>query len=130
MAIYTKLSQEQIKDILLNYKLGNLKKFEGIKEGIENTNYYIETDKGKYILTIYERRVNKEDLPFFSKLMLETSKKKFICPKPIPNKYNNYISDLNDKKFMIVSHLNGKSKVTYHHQNAKLSVMKLQGFIK
>ena len=110
MAIYTKLNKEQVNNILLNYKLGNLKKFEGIKEGIENTNYFIETEKGKYILTIYEKRVNKSDLPFFSKLMLETSKKNFICPKPISNKDNNYISDLNDKKFMIVSFLDGKSK--------------------
>ena len=54
--------------------------------------------------------------------MLETSKKSFICPKPIPNKYNNYISNLNNKKFMIVSFLNGKSKVIYLHQNVKLLV--------
>ena len=65
MAIYTKLDKEKINSILSNYNLGNLKKFEGIKEGIENTNYSIETDKGKYILTIYEKRVNKDDLPFF-----------------------------------------------------------------
>ena len=52
MAVYTKLEKEEINNILLNYKLGKLKKFEGIKEGIENTNYSIETEKGKYILTI------------------------------------------------------------------------------
>ncbi len=110
MAVYTKLDKEKIDIILANYKLGSIKRYEGIKEGIENTNYFIETEKGKYILTIYEKRVNKEDLPFFSRVMLETSKKKFICPKPISNKNNNYISDLNDKKFMIVSYLDGKSK--------------------
>ena len=110
MAVYTKLDKEQINNILLNYKLGNLKKFEGINEGIENTNYFIQTEKGKYILTIYEKRVNKEDLPFFSKLMVELCKKNFICPKPIPNKNNNFISNLNNKKFMIVSFLEGKSK--------------------
>ena len=110
MAIYTRLDQEKIGSILLNYKLGNLKKFEGNKEGIENTNYLIETEKGKYILTIYEKRVNKDDLPFFSKLMLELSKNNFICPKPISNKNNEYISNLDNKKFMIVSYLEGKSK--------------------
>ena len=78
MAVYTKLDKEEIKNILSNYKLGKLKKFEGIKEGIENTNYSIETEKGKYILTIYEKRVNKNDLPFFSKLMLELSKKFYL----------------------------------------------------
>ncbi len=110
MAVYTKLEIDQIKNILLNYKLGKLKKFEGIKEGVENTNYFIETEKGKYILTIYEKRVNKSDLPFFSNLMVELSKNNFNCPKPISNKDNNYVSDIYDKKFMIVSFLDGKSK--------------------
>ena len=110
MAVYTKLEKEEINNVLLNYKLGKLKSFEGIKDGIENTNYFIETEKGKYILTIYERRVKEKDLPFFSNLMVELSKNGFICPKPIPNKENNYISNINNKKFMIVSFLDGKSK--------------------
>ena len=110
MAVYTKLNKEKISSILSNYTLGNLKKFEGIKEGIENTNYSIETDKGKYILTIYEKRVNEHDLPFFSELMLELSSKSFICPKPISNKNGTCISDFQNKKFMIVSCLEGKSK--------------------
>ncbi len=103
MAIYTKLDKEKISSILSNYNLGNLKKFEGIKEGIENTNYSIETNKGKYILTIYEKRVNKHDLPFFSELMLGLNKKSFICPKPISNKNGILISDFQNKKFMICS---------------------------
>ncbi len=110
MAVYTKLEIEEINNILLNYRLGKLKRFEGIKEGIENTNYSIETEKGKYILTIYEKRVKETDLPFFSNLMVGLSKNGFICPKPILNKENNYISDINNKKFMIVSFLEGKSK--------------------
>ena len=110
MAIYTKLSKEKVVSIISNYNLGKMKKFEGIKEGIENTNYLVETDKGKFILTIYEKRVNNDDLPFFSKLMLELSNKNFICPKPILNKNNKYISDLDAKKFMLVSYLEGKSK--------------------
>ena len=110
MAVYTKLDKEKIGFILSNYNLGNLKKFEGIKEGIENTNYSIETDKGKYILTIYEKRVNAHDLPFFSELMLGLSNKNFICPKPISNKNNVHISDFQNKKFMIVSCIEGKSK--------------------
>ena len=83
MAVYTKLEKEEINNVLLNYKVGKLKNFEGIKEGIENTNYFIETEKGKYILTIYERLVKETDLPFFSNLMFELSKNGFICPKPI-----------------------------------------------
>ena len=110
MAVYTKLEKGEIDNILSNYKLGKLKRFEGIKEGIENTNYSIQTEKGKYILTIYEKRVKETDLPFFSNLMFELSKNGFMCPKPISNKDNNYTSDINNKKFMIVSFLDGKSK--------------------
>ena len=120
MAIYTKLDKEKISSILSNYKLGSIKKFEGIKEGIENTNYSLETEKGKYILTIYEKRVNKEDLPFFSELMLGLSKKKFICPEPIRNKENKYISDFENKKFMIVSCLEGKSKKNLSPSDCKI----------
>ncbi len=120
MAIYTKLDKEKINSILSNYNLGDIKKFEGIKEGIENTNYSLETEKGKYILTIYEKRVDKDDLPFFSKLMLELSKKNFICPKPIPSKENKYISDFDNKKFMIVSYLEGKSKKNLSPLNCKM----------
>ncbi len=110
MAIYTKLDKENIISIISNYNLGGMKNYQGIKEGIENTNYLVETDKGKFILTIYEKRVNKDDLPFFSKLMVELSNKNFFCPKPILNKNNKYISDLGSKKFMLVSFLEGKSK--------------------
>ena len=120
MAVYTKLDKEKIDSILSNYNLGSIKKFEGIKEGIENTNYSIYTDEGKYILTIYEKRVNKNDLPFFSKLMLGLSKKSFICPEPVPNKNNEYISDFEDKKFMIVSYLNGKSKKNLSPSDCKI----------
>ncbi len=120
MAVYTKLEKNEIDKILLNYKIGILKKFEGIKEGIENTNYLIETNKGKYILTIYERRVKETDLPFFSNLMVELSKRGFVCPKPIPNRENNYISNIINKKFMIVSFLEGKSKTSLSPAECKI----------
>ena len=120
MAIYTKLDQEKINIILSNYKLGALKKFVGIKEGIENTNYFIETEKGKFILTIYEKRVKETDLPFFTNLMFELSKNGFMCPKPITNKHNDYISDINNKKFMIVSFLDGKSKSNLSPSECKI----------
>ena len=120
MAVYTKLDGKEIENILSNYKLGKLKRFEGIKEGIENTNYSVETEKGKYVLTIYERRVKETDLPFFSNLMIELSKNGFMCPKPISNKDNNYISDINNKKFMIVSFLDGRSKSNLSPSECKI----------
>ena len=66
MAVYTKFIEEEIKLILSNYSIGNLNRFEGIQEGIENTNYFLLVDKKKYILTIYEKRVKEEDLPFLN----------------------------------------------------------------
>ena len=69
MAIYTKLSEKNLEEFLLKYNLGKLLNYKGIQEGIENTNYFIQTDKGKFILTVYEKRVEEKDLPFFMGLM-------------------------------------------------------------
>ena len=76
MAVHTKLSRNDILEILKKYNLGNLEKFSGIKEGIENTNYFIITSKNKFVLTIYENRVNKSKLPMFLKLMIHSSAQK------------------------------------------------------
>ena len=86
MAVYTKFKKENIEEILLNYSIGMLNSFEGIEEGIENTNYFLLVDNKKYILTIYEKRVKSEDLPFFSNLMTGLNEKNFKCPIPILNK--------------------------------------------
>ena len=83
MAIYTKLTGNDIRLILSNYSIGDLENFTGIQEGIENTNYFLLVAKRKYILTIYEKRVKKEDLPFFSELMSGLNQSGFKCPVPI-----------------------------------------------
>ena len=62
MAVYTKFSENNIKEILDDYSIGSLNKFEGIQKGIENTNYFLLVDNKKYILTIYEKRVKEKDL--------------------------------------------------------------------
>ena len=110
MAVYTKLDKRDVEEILLNYSIGKLKSFKGIQEGIENTNYYLLVEEKKYILTIYEKRVNPEDLPFFSELMSGLNNKKSTCPVPIINNKNTTISDYKGKKLMIVSFLEGKAK--------------------
>ena len=108
MAIYTKLDTEKINNILSNYKLGNLKKFDGIKEGIENTNYFLETEKGKYILTIYEKRVKSSDLPFFLGLMDHLASSNFPCPIPIHTKKGEILSFIANKPAALISFINGK----------------------
>ena len=65
MAVYTKLNQSKIEEILSNYNLGKLDTFKGIEEGIENTNYFLSVNKKKFILTIYEKRGNQKICLFF-----------------------------------------------------------------
>ena len=69
MAVYTRINQNDLNLIEKNFKIGKIYSFSGIKKGIENTNYLIKTNKKKIILTIFEKRVQKKDLPFFMNLM-------------------------------------------------------------
>ncbi len=119
MAVYTKLNSKKIEEILSNYNLGKLDSFKGIEEGIENTNYFLSIDKKKFILTIYEKRVKSEDLPFFSDLMSSLNKANFKCPAPISNNNNETISNFEGKKLMIVSFLEGQAKENLSPDNCK-----------
>ena len=119
MAVYTKFNQNKIEEILSNYDLGKLDKFKGIEEGIENSNYFLLVEKKKFILTIYEKRVKTEDLPFFSNLMSLLNKSNFKCPSPIINKQNKTITDFENKKLMIVSFIEGKAKQNLSPINCK-----------
>jgi len=120
MAVYTKFSRNNIEEILSNYSIGKLNSYEGIQEGIENTNYFLLVDKKKYILTVYEKRVKSADLPFFSKLMTGLNEAKFKCPTPIVNNQKKTITDYKNKKMMIVTFLEGEAKQTLTPQNCKL----------
>jgi len=110
MAVYTKLSETELKDFFSKYNLGKLLNYEGIKEGIENTNYLTETEKGKFILTVYEKRVEEKDLPFFISLMRNLYDKNFPSPEPIINRNGNYISEILKKKASVVSFIKGNTK--------------------
>ena len=110
MAVYTKLSENNLKDFFSKYNLGKLLKFQGIQEGIENSNYFVKTDSGKFILTVYEKRVEEKDLPFFMGLMKNIFNENFPSPEPIINKNGNYITEILGKKAAVVSFLEGASK--------------------
>jgi len=110
MAIYTKLSENNLKEFFLKYNLGKLLNYKGIQEGIENTNYFTQTDKGKFILTLYEKRVEEKDLPFFMGLMRNLFDANFPSPEPIINKNGNYVTEISGKKAAVVSFLNGSAK--------------------
>ena len=119
MAVYTKFQKENIEEILSNYSIGKLNSFKGIQEGIENTNYFLLADNKKYILTIYEKRVKSEDLPFFFELMTGLNKAGVKCPIPIVNKQKKSITDYSGKKLMIVTYLEGRAKKILTPQNCK-----------
>ena len=110
MAVYTKLSENNLRDFFSKYNLGKLLKFQGIQEGIENSNYFVKTDSGKFILTVYEKRVEEKDLPFFMGLMKNIFNENFPSPEPIINKNGNYITEIFGKKAAVVSFLEGTSK--------------------
>ena len=110
MAVYTRLSENELNEFFSKYNLGKLLNYKEIKEGIENTNYFIQTEKGKFILTLYEKRVDEKDLPFFMSVMRNLFDKKFPSPEPIINKNGNYISEILGKKAAVVSFLDGSSK--------------------
>ena len=65
MAVYTSVSDDKLAAFLSDYSLGKAVSFKGIAEGVENSNYYLETDKGRFILTLFERRADPKDLPYF-----------------------------------------------------------------
>ena len=110
MAVFTKLNQADISNVQNIFGFKKIKSFEGIKKGIENTNYIVNTKNKKYVLTIFESRVNNKDLPYFMKLMDALSKKGVKCPFPIKNKYGKYVFNLKRKKACLVSFLEGNDK--------------------
>jgi len=119
MAVYTKLSDNNLREFFLQYNLGKLLNYKGIQEGIENTNYFIETDSGKFILTVYEKRVEEKDLPFFMGLMKNLFEANFPSPEPIINKNGNYITEISEKKAAVVSFLDGSVKKNLSPDNCR-----------
>jgi homoserine kinase type II len=111
MAVYSPILESELLSFLEQYDIGSLVKFEGILEGIENTNYKVTTSKNNYILTIFEKRVESKDIPFFISLKKHLSSKKFLCPKPVSDIRGRNINTLKNKSCVLVSFLNGK-KVT------------------
>ena len=111
MAVYSPINENELLSFLEQYDIGSLIKFEGILEGIENTNYKITTSQNDYILTIFEKRVAAKDVPFFINLKKHLAHKNFLCPKPINDIQGKNINTLKDKSCVLVSFLNGKKVI-------------------
>src|SRR5690606_25990816 len=107
MAVYTSIDQTALKDFLSGYALGDLLDFKGIAEGVENSNYLVQTTKGNFILTLYEKRVDLDDLPFFLDLMSFLSGKGLPCPTPIADRSHKVLQTLCARPAAITSFLPG-----------------------
>ncbi|MCA0451369.1 MAG: phosphotransferase, partial [Proteobacteria bacterium] len=83
MAVYTDVDDEALARFLKDYGIGSLVAYRGIAEGVENSNFVLETGQGQFILTLYEKRVKLGDLPFFLGLMEHLAAKHIACPTPI-----------------------------------------------
>ena len=111
MAVYTEVSDYELEKFLLDYNIGYAVSFKGIAEGVENSNYFLLTDKGSYILTLYEKRVASEDLPYFLGLMEHLAKRRIACPTPIHGTDGTVLRNLCKRPASITSFLSGVSPV-------------------
>ena len=109
MAVYTDVGEEELAKFLAGYELGALMMFKGIAEGVENTNYLLHTTAGYFFLTLYEKRVARDDLPFFLGLMEHLATRGIICPQPVKNKKGEALGQLAGKPAAIVTFLEGVS---------------------
>ena len=109
MAVYTDVGEEELNAFLADYSLGALLSFKGIAEGVENTNYLLHTAAGYFFFTLYEKRVARDDLPFFLGLMEHLAHRGIICPQPVKNKKGEALGQLAGKPAAIVTFLEGVS---------------------
>ena len=128
MAVYTKLSEANINKILEEYQLGELIKFTGIKEGIENTNYLLKTINNNFIITIFEKRVDTKHIPFYFEVMTNSHSKGIDCPVPIENKNGELVNKIKNKKMAIFGFLEGYSKKKWNKGDCFMVGQKLAQF--
>lgn len=117
MAVYTEVSDEELEAFVAAYDIGGVVSCKGIAEGVENTNYLLQTEAGSFILTLYERRVRRGDLPFFIGLMDHLAARGLACPTPVHGRDGNALRELCGRPAAIVSFLQGMwpRRITVRH---------------
>ncbi|WP_275789404.1 homoserine kinase [Pararhizobium gei] len=107
MAVYTDITEDDLGKFLTAYDIGTLTSYKGIAEGVENTNFLLHTTRGSYILTLYEKRVDQNDLPFFLGLMQHLSDRGLSCPLPLPRSDGRFLGQLSGRPAALISFLEG-----------------------
>ncbi len=109
MAVYTEFSDEEFGAFIGGYDLGTVLSIKGIAEGVENSNYLLATEAGQFVLTLYEKRVDAADLPFFLGLMEHLAGRGLTCPTPVRDRAGNALNRLAGRPAAIVTFLSGLS---------------------
>jgi len=107
MAVYTDVAADELAEFLKSYDIGELLSYKGIAEGVENSNFLLHTSAGYFILTLYEKRVARSDLPFFLGLMTHLASRGISCPQPLRNKSGEALSVLAGRPAAIINFLEG-----------------------
>ena len=109
MAVYTEVPDDALHRFIASYDLGKITSFKGIAEGVENTNYLLHTETGPFILTLYEKRVVRADLPFFLGLMEHLAAHGLNCPLPVRDRHGRMLRELAHRPAVLVTFLDGVS---------------------
>lgn len=117
MAVYTEVTDDDVAGFLQQYDLGEVVSMKGIAEGVENSNFLLSTTTGTYILTLYEKRVKRDDLPFFLGLMEHLAERGIRCPTPIHGRDGQALRELCGRPAAIVTFLQGMwpKRITVDH---------------
>src|SRR6516165_1329833 len=107
MAVYTDVSAEDLTRFLSGYDIGELLSYKGIAEGVENSNFLVHAGAGNFILTLYEKRVAEDDLPFFLGLMEHLAARGITCPQPVKNNQGGMLGKIAGRPAAIVTFLDG-----------------------
>src|SRR6476661_8603606 len=107
MAVYTDVAADELAEFLVAYDIGELLSYKGIAEGVENSNFLLHTRAGTFILTLYEKRVARDDLPFFLNLMMHLAAHGVSCPQPLLDKQGEALGTLAGRPAAIINFLEG-----------------------